>query len=193
VVPCFVAWSCLSNAAKELMERRSRKLAEDTTFQGIGNVSSMSFGGEFRSTRGMILRSLIARNFRSLYHVEIPFQPDVTVVVGENNSGKSNLIDALRLVLSPHHGRRSRFFEPEDVSFGREGEAIERTSRYLTSTSRYPGAGVINCRSNRTCSCVSTSSVPTQDRCQKERVRPGGRYDGASRRVLARRRRRGSW
>jgi len=89
-------------------------------------------------TRGMVLSQLVARNFRSLYDVSIPFRPDITVLVGENNSGKSNLIDALRLMLAPHQGRRSRYFEPGDLSVGRDGESIEliATFRELSDVQR---------------------------------------------------------
>lgn len=76
-------------------------------------------------SRGMFLSGLTARNFRSLYDVRVPLHPHVTVIVGENNSGKSNVIDALRLMLAPHGGRRTRYFEGSDLSFGREDEAIK--------------------------------------------------------------------
>lgn len=90
----------------------------------------MDAAGQSDESRGMVLSELTARNFRSLYDVTIPFRPDVTVIVGENNSGKSNLVDALRLMLSPHQGRRSRYFEREDVSLGRDAEAIELSATF---------------------------------------------------------------
>lgn len=45
------------------------------------------------------------------------FQPDLTVLVGENNSGKSNVVDAIRLSTSPSDGRRSRYCDLADLSF----------------------------------------------------------------------------
>ena len=44
------------------------------------------------------------------------FKNDLTVVVGENNSGKSNLIEAIRLLTLPADGRRTRYCEPQDVN-----------------------------------------------------------------------------
>lgn len=74
---------------------------------------------------GMVLSSIAIRNFRSCYDTMIPFRRDVTVLVGENNSGKSNVIDALRLILAPLGARRSRYFEVTDLSYGRENETVE--------------------------------------------------------------------
>lgn len=70
--------------------------------------------------RGMYLSELRLENFRSCYETVVPLREDVTVLVGENNSGKSNVIEALRLATSPMGGRRTRYFEPGDLSFGRE-------------------------------------------------------------------------
>ncbi|MCZ2111112.1 MAG: AAA family ATPase [Dehalococcoidia bacterium] len=70
--------------------------------------------------RGMYLSELRLENFRSCYETVVPLREDVTVLVGENNSGKSNVIEALRLAISPMGGRRTRYFEPADLSFGRE-------------------------------------------------------------------------
>lgn len=72
----------------------------------------------------MYLTSLRIRNFRSCYDTELALKPDVTVLVGENNSGKSNVITALRLALTPASGRRTRYFDATDLSVGREGESI---------------------------------------------------------------------
>ncbi|TVP36263.1 hypothetical protein A3L22_29795 [Streptomyces griseus subsp. griseus] len=39
----------------------------------------------------------------------------MTVLVGENNAGKSSVIDALRLLTDPLDGRRMRYFEEADI------------------------------------------------------------------------------
>ncbi|MGY1528528.1 AAA family ATPase [Streptomyces sp. MN3] len=39
----------------------------------------------------------------------------MTVLVGENNAGKSSVIDAIRLLTDPLDGRRVRYFEESDV------------------------------------------------------------------------------
>ena len=83
---------------------------------------------------GMVLSSITIRNFRSCYETTIPFRRDVTVLVGENNSGKTNVIDALRLVLAPLGARRTRYFEVTDLSFGREGESVEMIATFDSLT-----------------------------------------------------------
>ncbi len=86
--------------------------------------------GDAETGRGMVLSQLSVKNFRSLYEATIPLRPDITVLVGENNSGKSNVIDALRLALAPYLDRRSRYFEAGDLSFGRENETVELVARF---------------------------------------------------------------
>ena len=65
----------------------------------------------------MHLDHLEVSNFRSCRGSTFWFQPDLTVLVGENNSGKSSVIDAIRLATTPSDGRRTRYCETSDVSF----------------------------------------------------------------------------
>ncbi len=78
----------------------------------------------------MYLSELRLENFRSCYETVVPLREDVTVLVGENNSGKSNVVDALRLATSPMGGRRIRYFDPGDLSFGREDDAASISLRF---------------------------------------------------------------
>jgi putative ATP-dependent endonuclease of OLD family len=73
----------------------------------------------------MYLRTLKLSNFRSCYDTTVKLQPTLTLLVGENNGGKSNVVEALRLATVPLSMRRTRFFEADDRSHGRESEAIE--------------------------------------------------------------------
>lgn len=66
----------------------------------------------------MHLEKLTLGNFRSFEYVEIPLYKDLTILVGENNGGKSNAIDAMRLLTMPLGGRRELYCEPSDVRFG---------------------------------------------------------------------------
>lgn len=66
----------------------------------------------------MYLRELRLKNFRSFDDLILPFQKDLTVLVGENNGGKSNLIDGIRLVTTPLGGRREIYCEHTDIRFG---------------------------------------------------------------------------
>lgn len=80
---------------------------------------------ESAAPSGMFLKTLHLSNFRSCYDTCVSFRPTLTLLVGENNSGKSNVIEALRLATTPLSLRRVRYFEPDDLSHGREERAIE--------------------------------------------------------------------
>src|SRR5690242_16411299 len=73
---------------------------------------------------GMYLRELKLANFRSCRNTTIELRPALTLLVGENNTGKSNVVDALRLATSPIGGRRTRYFESDDFSKGAGEECI---------------------------------------------------------------------
>ena len=66
----------------------------------------------------MYLSQLDVEGFRSLSQVSITLGRDVSVLVGENSGGKSNVIDALRLLTDPIDGRRSLYLDREDVFRG---------------------------------------------------------------------------
>ncbi|MFJ8637245.1 ATP-dependent nuclease [Streptomyces sp. NPDC093568] len=61
------------------------------------------------------MSEVLVERFRSCERVRIPLRPEVTVLVGENNAGKSSVIDAMRLLTDPLDGRRVRYFEEADV------------------------------------------------------------------------------
>jgi putative ATP-dependent endonuclease of OLD family len=63
----------------------------------------------------MYLGKLTISRFRSCDNVTVSLRPDLTVLVGENNGGKSNVVDAIRLLTLPLSGRRERYPEDEDV------------------------------------------------------------------------------
>ncbi len=65
----------------------------------------------------MYLKNIKLNSFRSFDQGEIELQKDLTVFVGENNGGKSNAIDAVRLLTTPLGGRREIYCESTDVRF----------------------------------------------------------------------------
>ncbi|RZD71852.1 ATP-dependent endonuclease [Streptomyces albidoflavus] len=78
----------------------------------------------------MYLRQLDIKNFRSCYDIEVEFRPGITLLVGENNSGKSNVIEALRLATTPLNRRATRWFDESDLSHGREAEEARFRATY---------------------------------------------------------------
>src|SRR5580700_11308503 len=72
----------------------------------------------------MFLERLRLQRFRSCSDTKISMQPELTVLVGENNGGKSNVIDAMRLLTLPLNGRRDRYAEDEDVRRAADGTFV---------------------------------------------------------------------
>ncbi|WP_323011743.1 AAA family ATPase [Castellaniella sp.] len=79
------------------------------------HISLVSLG---KHEEAMYFEKLTLENFRSFEHAEIPLCRDLTILVGENNGGKSNAIDAIRLLTMPLGGRRELYCEPTDIRFG---------------------------------------------------------------------------
>ena len=73
----------------------------------------------------MHLSELDLKDFRSFSKEQVSFERSLTVLVGENNGGKSNIIDAIRLVSTPLSGRRELYCEQTDIRFGTVTRAFE--------------------------------------------------------------------
>lgn len=78
----------------------------------------------------MYLKLLTLSNFRSFAQTDIPFCNDLTLLVGENNGGKSNAIDAVRLLTAPLGGRRDIYCETSDIRFGGATSQFELIGRF---------------------------------------------------------------
>ena len=78
----------------------------------------------------MHLNKLTIRGFRSCDDVTVTLQEDLTVLVGENNGGKSNVIEAIRLLTLPINGRRERYAEDEDIRRGNSAFRFEIEGQY---------------------------------------------------------------
>jgi hypothetical protein len=71
------------------------------------------------------LARLGLKNFRSFEDEEILFSKDLTIFVGENNGGKSNAVDAIRLLTIPLSGRREIYCESTDIRHGSHSRSFE--------------------------------------------------------------------
>ena len=63
----------------------------------------------------MHVSRVVIKNFRSLAEVDVSISTGATVVIGENNVGKSNFIQALRLCLDVGFPSSYRMLQKEDV------------------------------------------------------------------------------
>lgn len=85
----------------------------------------------------MRLCALDIRNFRSCYSTQVELTPHLTLLVGENDAGKSNIIDAVRASIAPSNGRPTLYFDlTRDVSYGLAGEIIQIQRTYGELTTR---------------------------------------------------------
>lgn len=66
----------------------------------------------------MYIKRVVIRNFRNLKNIDIQLDSGLTCLVGENNSGKSNLLTALRLVLDTNYPNYYRKLSKEDFTAG---------------------------------------------------------------------------
>ncbi len=78
----------------------------------------------------MYLKELQLNRFRSCEETTVHFHEHLTILVGENNGGKSNIIDALRLCTQPLSDRRDRYCEDEDVRRGSSESSFELKALY---------------------------------------------------------------
>ena len=78
----------------------------------------------------MWLRELKIRNFRKIDALTVSFPRGLTVLVGENNSGKTTIIDALRLMLFSSRDLDSLWLTEDDFRAGTEHAPIEISCRF---------------------------------------------------------------
>lgn len=72
----------------------------------------------------MKLREIRVKNFRCLVDVVVPIE-DTTILVGENNSGKTALLNALRIALTRAVGGRGGQFDEYDYHMAKAGDSPE--------------------------------------------------------------------
>jgi len=66
----------------------------------------------------MYITRVVVKNFRNLRAIDVSLESGLTCVVGENNSGKTNLLTALRLALDANLPNYYRTLTKEDFSKG---------------------------------------------------------------------------
>jgi predicted ATP-dependent endonuclease of OLD family len=82
----------------------------------------------------MRLSTVQIKNFRGLRDVQIELT-STTLLIGENNCGKTSFLDAIRLALSRTAGRKTGTFDPYDYHLGtRDAEPQAATPISITLT-----------------------------------------------------------
>ena len=73
----------------------------------------------------MRLRQLHVKNFRKIDDLTVDFPSGLAVLVGENNAGKTAIIDALRFLLFPGRDFDAVRLREDDFRIGTDFAAIE--------------------------------------------------------------------
>jgi len=82
----------------------------------------------------MKLRHLEIKNFRGITNLDLKLG-DITVLIGENNTGKTAILDALKFALRSVRTRRSSSFDAYDFHLR---SLFERMSRENGATVKEP-------------------------------------------------------
>ena len=70
----------------------------------------------------MYLSNVHLVNFRNFLDFSVDLQPGLTIILGENNIGKTNLMDAIRIVLSSNSQGRDIWARLSDIHHSDDGE-----------------------------------------------------------------------
>lgn len=76
----------------------------------------------------MYLSQLKVEGIRGLENLVANFSPSLNVIVGPNNCGKSSLIDAIRLALSPRDSFHPRWIKVDDFTRTNNTNSIQKSS-----------------------------------------------------------------
>ena len=89
----------------------------------------------------MVIKRLKLNNFRCFEHLTIDFEEDINVIVAENGRGKSAILDAIAIVLSPYlrnfNGAQIRDFNAYDA-YQSEAEKTGNKVRIPRVKKKYP-------------------------------------------------------
>ncbi len=64
----------------------------------------------------MYISRVVIRNFRNISHLDVSLDPHVCTILGENNTGKTNFIHAIRLVLDANFSSQYRQLIEHDIN-----------------------------------------------------------------------------
>lgn len=73
----------------------------------------------------MYIKEFKIKNFRGIDEIHLSFREGVNVIIGENNTGKTAVLDALRVCLGLGYGRREVYISNEDFFMNNRGEKSE--------------------------------------------------------------------
>lgn len=93
----------------------------------------------------MYISKLILENFRKYKMLNVDFNPNLNVLVGENNSGKTAIIDAIRILLGT---QSNDYYRVQREDFYYDGESYAdnfKITCYIEGISDKEGANFLEC------------------------------------------------
>ena len=70
-----------------------------------------------------MIKRVIIKNYKGLRQAEIEFSPDLNILVGNNETGKSTVLEAINLALTRQLNRRPAAYELHPFLFNQETTA----------------------------------------------------------------------
>ena len=95
----------------------------------------------------MFLKQFVVKNYRGIKEASIEFNKGVNILIGENNSGKTAILDALRVCLSYGKQRRDIWVSIDNFHLDKNNPdaAIEDIEFHLSFEIEYKAeAGIFN-------------------------------------------------
>ncbi|HCY75481.1 MAG TPA: ATP-dependent endonuclease [Ignavibacteriales bacterium] len=73
----------------------------------------------------MYIKNFHIKNFRGISELNIEFKKGLNLIIGENNTGKTALIDALRICIGLGNERREMFINSDDFYINQDGNKTD--------------------------------------------------------------------
>lgn len=73
----------------------------------------------------MYISNIKIRNFRAIKNLDLNLNKGLNVLIGENNSGKTAIIDALRLVLEESNYPKETYWNESDFRIDSDYDTIK--------------------------------------------------------------------
>lgn len=90
----------------------------------------------------MYLRTITLESFRACRTLTLDLDKHMTILAGENNSGKTTILDAIRLLTLPLDDRREIYPRPEDVTDGSLDGSFSISAEFAELTDAQLGLNV---------------------------------------------------
>lgn len=90
-----------------------------TLSRDVAKLLLITFNTLHRNTKReltMYISRIVIRNFRNFVHFDSKIGPDVTTIIGENNTGKTNLMHAIQRVIDSNLSSRYRKLQSHDIN-----------------------------------------------------------------------------